>query len=235
MSPDATRRFTDQEVALVLRKAAEIDEAEGSEPKGLSIADLRQIAREVGLSPGAIDRAVAGLDKRRAPAPLLRGAPLVRRAAHAVPGDLSEEAIARLIRLVDERAATAGSVTEALGSVRWTSSDRVRSQQVSITASGGETAIQVVEKAAPGARFVVHFVPAIWGWVAAGIAVGALGITGGGLAAAMAAGVLAGATAGRLVWDSMSAMSAGRVERLAAELSREAHEAAGRGLIAPGD
>jgi hypothetical protein len=51
----------------------------------------------------------------------------------------------------------------------------------------------------------------------------------------MAAGVLAGATAGRLVWDSMSAMSAGRVERLAAELSREAHEAAGRGLIAPGD
>ena len=67
MSPDATRRFTDQEVALVLRKAAEIDEAEGSEPKGLSIADLRQIAREVGLSPGAIDRAVAALDKRRAP------------------------------------------------------------------------------------------------------------------------------------------------------------------------
>jgi hypothetical protein len=71
--------------------------------------------------------------------------------------------------------------------------------------------------------------------VAAGIAVGTFGITGGGLAAAMGAGVLAGAAAGRLVWDSTSARSAGRVERLAAELSREAHEAAGRGLIAPGD
>jgi hypothetical protein len=44
-------------------------------------------------------------------------------------------------------------------------------------------------------------------------------------------GLGGGATAGRLVWSWLSARSRDRVERLAAELSREGREAAGRGEV----
>lgn len=123
---DGSRRFTDQEVALVLRRASELDEAGPSEASGggLSLEDLRDIAREVGISP---------------------------------------QAIARVVRIVDERADSAGSVTEALGSVRWTGSDRLRSTRVSITPAKGETVIEVVEKAEPRLRRIFYFVPAAWG------------------------------------------------------------------------
>ena len=61
----STRRFTDREVALVLRAATEIDESEGSGTGagGISLDDLREIAREVGISGPAIERAVAQLDR----------------------------------------------------------------------------------------------------------------------------------------------------------------------------
>src|SRR5690606_27722163 len=56
---DESRRFTDREVALILRRAAEIDEREGHDASGsLSWGDLRGIAAEVGISPDAVDRAV---------------------------------------------------------------------------------------------------------------------------------------------------------------------------------
>jgi len=85
---DSSRRFTDREVALILRRASEIDEREGRYGEGaLSQADLREIAAEVGISPNAVDRAVAAMSDRRAPSTLL-GAPLVRRTVHDVPEEL---------------------------------------------------------------------------------------------------------------------------------------------------
>lgn len=119
MSSDESRRFTDREVALVLKKASEIEESVGSGAGGaLSLEDLNEIAKEVGISPEAISQAVAGLDRGGGVGAAVWGAPTVHRAAHAVAGELNEEAIARLIRLVDDRTDTAGAVSEALGSVR---------------------------------------------------------------------------------------------------------------------
>jgi len=62
---EASRRFTDREVAPVLRSATELDDQDGSADGsgvGLSLEELREIAREVGISRPAIDRAVDGLD-----------------------------------------------------------------------------------------------------------------------------------------------------------------------------
>lgn len=66
MSMDPTRRFTDREVAIVLRKASEIDEGEGADAgsgAGLSLEDLKEIAREVGISAQAIDRAARKVEE----------------------------------------------------------------------------------------------------------------------------------------------------------------------------
>jgi hypothetical protein len=233
MSSDESRRFTDREVAIILKKAAEIDENEGkSSAGGLSIDELKEVAVGAGISPSSIEEAARRLEKRPSQNPL-RGSPLVRRSVHAVSGELNTEAIARLIRLVDERTDATGSVTEALGSVRWTSRERFRSQQVDITPQAGETRIQVVEKIAPRLRRVLHLLPAAWGLMIAGPIVSSaqgvpasLGIVVAVLSAA------AGAAVGRGIFATISSRSAQRVERLAADVAREAHDASRSGLLA---
>lgn len=136
---------------MVLHKASEIDEAEGDGSRsGLSLEDLTEIAKEVGISSAAIHRAVAGLDRRRPMTPTLTGAPLVRKVVHAIPGELNEQAIEQLVRLIDERAEGAGTISEALGSVRWTSSDRFKSTRISITPGGGRRRSRSSRKSCPG-------------------------------------------------------------------------------------
>jgi hypothetical protein len=98
----------------------------------------------------------------------------------------------------------------------------------------GETRIQVVEKMAPRLRRVLHFLPAAWGLMFAAPLLGrtesvtALTAT---IIAVLGAG--AGAAIGRGIFALKSARSAQRVERLAADIAREAYEASKSGLLAP--
>jgi hypothetical protein len=231
----SSRRFTDREVALVLKKAAEIDEASGAGPSGgLALRDLEEIAKEVGISPDALTRAVEGLARNRTPSVNVRGAPLSRRVVHAVEGELNEDGLARLVRYMDENADSPGAVSQALGSIRWTSTERMKSLQVAITPVDGETRIQVVEKTATRLRNVLHLVPTSWGLVLGGTALASAQAIGGGdaMAAAIAAPIL-GLAIGRGIWTWISRSSAKRVERLAEGLSREAEEAVRRGHTQP--
>jgi hypothetical protein len=173
----------------------------------------------VGISPSAIQRAVAQLDRGRRLGPSLAGAPLVRKAAHAVPTTLERGDIADLVRIVDEHTDAAGAVTEALGSVRWTSSDRIRSTRVSITPGPSETSIEVVEKTTPRMRRIFHALPAAWAVMLAGPVVGALEPSlAGGLGLAALAAVVGGGL-GRAAWSLWSASSARRVRSLAETLA----------------
>jgi len=226
---EESRRFTDREVAVILRKASELDEAvDSGSAGGLSLSELEEIAREVGISPSAIQRAVAQLDRGRRLGPSLAGAPLVRKAAHAVPTTLNREAIAELVRIVDERTDAAGAVTEALGSVRWTSSDRFRSTRVSVTPGSSETAIEVVEKTTPRIRRIFHALPAAWAVMLAGSAVGALDVSAAGGVGLAAMAVLVGGGLGRAAWSLWSASSARRVRSLAETLADASLDAAAK-------
>jgi hypothetical protein len=197
---EASRRFTDREVALVLKKASEIEEAQARDgARGLSLEDLQEIAREVGISAESVEAAVS-----------FAPAPLVRQAVHAVEGELGREALARLIGVVDERVSGAGSVAEALGTVRWTGRSRFKSTQVSLTPRAGERMIQVVEKTEPHLASVIQIVPGAWGGII-GLAVASpLGLGGLGIAAAVVGGVAVGVTAGRLAWARVSEGSRAR-------------------------
>jgi hypothetical protein len=220
---EGSRRFTDREVALVLKRAAELDDAEvEGAPSGLSLGDLTEIAGEVGISPAAIQKAVAGLDRRSPVGPALAGAPLVRRAVHAVPGTLDETAIARLIRLVDAEADAAGTVSEALGSVRWTASDRFMGTQVNFAPGGDQTSIEVMEKASPRLRRILHLVPAAWSLMLSGPVVGATALGSIETAGVAALAVVAGLGVGRAAWTIISRRSGRRVHRLAETLATAA-------------
>jgi hypothetical protein len=118
--------------------------------------------------------------------------------------------------------------------VRWTGSGRFRSTQISLTPEAGETVIQVVEKAAPHLRPLVHLIPAAWGAMLALGALAPLALPAAGAAATavgglvVLAGAVAGTAAGRLAWSWMSWSSGRRVEHLAADLADAAREATGR-------
>ena len=229
---DDSRRFTDREVALVLKRASEMElSPEGEPASGLSLSELREIAREVGITAEAIDSAVASLERGRRNVPGLAGAPRVRKAVHAVAGELDQDGIARLMRLVDERTDNAGTISEALGSVRWTGQDRLKSTRISVTPRAGEMTIEVVEKAEPRLRRIFHLVPASWGLILAPALFPTLG--GSTLAAAgIFAGTIAvGAGLGRAAWNLVSAASGRRVRRLAEGIAAEATAAVRQGQV----
>jgi hypothetical protein len=219
---DASRRFTDREVTAVLRKAVEIDERRGREAReALSLEDLREIAKEVGISPGAMDEAVHALG-RRAQGPDLLAAPLTHRAVHDVRGELDRGGLAQLLRVVDDRADGAGNVTEALGAVRWTSEDRFSTMQISLTPEAGRTRIQVVEKTRPRLRRIMHLLPAAWGAMLAGPVVGWLQPSTLGVVGLAVAGAMGGLAAGRAAWTFLASRSRNRVSTLARAMAKEA-------------
>ena len=226
---DANRRFSEREVALVLRKATEMEEHQGTSGSGLSLEELEQIAGEVGISPALIRRAVAELDTKRARSNPLMGAPLSHEAIRAVAGELGPEETAALIAVVERNSDQLGVVTEALGSTRWTARDRFRTTQVAITSAKGGTTVRVVERASARLKGMLHGIPAAWGAILSIAALGSAAPESLPFVFALGAtlnGALAGGLVGRFVWQRISAARAARVERLAAELALEAVNAA---------
>jgi len=230
--PSPDRRFTDQEVALVLQRAAEIEERRVTvaPARGLSLGELREIAREVGLSPDVIDEAVRTMQSGARPRTVsVLGAPLSSKVARGVPGRLSEAAMQGLVRAIEDRVEATGTVTEALGTVRWTSIGRGhkfdRTTQVSIHSKSDETQIQVVQRYPSGLRTVLHALPGLWG---AGIGVG-VAASAGGISTAVGVGIVAGVAAlgvgiGRGIWSLLARRNAAEVERVADALANAARE-----------
>lgn len=215
----------------MLKRASEIEESVGEEvghAAGLSLAELEEIGREVGISADSLRRAVAGLERSPPLLSRLAGAPLVQRAVHAVPARLDDTAVRDLVAIVDREVEGAGALSEALGSVRWTASDRFRDTQIRISPGDDQTTIEVVEKTKSRLRLVMQGVPVMWGVIAA------MPVIASGIALPVAVGVAAasgivGGLMGRGAWTQLARRSDTRVHRLAADLADRAAESLPRG------
>ena len=62
--PPSVRQFSDREVALILKTAAELQQRDAPTARGLSLAELEQVAADVGMDPALIRRAVQELEVR---------------------------------------------------------------------------------------------------------------------------------------------------------------------------
>ena len=83
------RRYTDREMKLIFERADEADvEAQGE--GGHTLAEMQEIARQVGLSPDDIAKAASTLRAPAASFPLL-GAPVRFRASRMLPVKLTED------------------------------------------------------------------------------------------------------------------------------------------------
>ena len=218
------RRFTDQDVAVILRRASELDRgSHDTGGRGLSLQDLQDIGREVGIDPEVVRRAASEVSRReRVHLDALFGATPVHRQLRAVAGELGREELTELVRVVDARVPAQGTVAEALGTIRWNSSERFLSRQVSFEPSTEDTLIRVEERFPDRVRAMLHAIPAAYGLVF-GLALG-LKLVGGLVAGAAFSAVLAamGWTAGRPIWNVLAGRSRRRVEALADELAERA-------------
>ena len=220
------RRYTDDEVAQVLQRAADLDRDTGSATlaKGLSLTELRDIAAEAGIDPVMVTRAaseLSGRRSRRSTGGVLGGSGVVGRTA-ALPGRMDREALGHLVDIVDAEASEQGTVGEALGSVRWTSTNRFLSRQVVLQPGDTESVVRVEERYTGRARAVIHLLPMTYA-AGAGLATGAQFFGAGAAQASVAVGAaLAGFGVGRAIWSFLRARSTRRVERLIDKLGEEA-------------
>ncbi|HEX9887583.1 MAG TPA: hypothetical protein VGA70_13885 [Longimicrobiales bacterium] len=218
------RRYTDDEVTRILRRATELEGRLPALPpgEGVNLTELREIAREVGIDAGAVSRAAAELDR-----PETQGAgsavARVHRDVRVVPR-IDREGTADLVRHVDRRVSAQGTVTEALGGVRWSGEAGLKSVQVAIHDTAEGTVISVEERY-PKIPELLHILPAIWG-TAFGAAAGEA------LAASMfvttLVGLVLGVLLGHGIWRLIASGSAKRVRLLADELALAAVQARGR-------
>jgi hypothetical protein len=157
-APGKDRKFNDEEVALIIKRAAELQQTEqvaSESSSALTLSEVEQIAKEAGIDPMLIRRAALSLDS---PSTVNRpsiwaGAPTRLVFERVVDGEVSPEMFETL---VDEIRRTFGDngMPSVLGrSLAWTSSLRGgrrrsvgRQIDVNIVPRGGVTTIRVEEE-----------------------------------------------------------------------------------------
>jgi len=158
---DATRnerKFSEEEVALIIKRATELQQTEQVEQEpstALSLSQVEQIAKEAGIDPLLVRRAAQGIDRpstANRPSPLV-GAPTRLVFERVVDGEIS---VQDFESLVNELRRTFGEngVPSVLGrTLAWTSTGtgaRRRSTgrqiDVSVISRGGLTTIRVEEE-----------------------------------------------------------------------------------------
>lgn len=195
------RRYSDEELALILRKASELQETprgRGSRVSagGFLLEEIQSIALEAGIDPGAVTRAVALLgileqEGKRGLAATIFGGPDKFHMDSEIPGCLPSEGMGRILEEIRRTAEHQGKVTEVLGGVEWQTVGELSAINVNITPAGDRTSIQIVGNrgAAAGATFILPLVgAAVLGGVLGAIttpesAAGIVGVVGGTLGA----------------------------------------------------
>lgn len=111
---DDQRVYSDEEFAVILRKAAELasrPEVPAASPSGLTLTEMKSAAAQAGLDPALIERAARMLVTQGATSPIerLTGGPLRHSQEARFPVKLDEHSAARLLSAVRITAGVAGS------------------------------------------------------------------------------------------------------------------------------
>src|SRR5687767_11432039 len=118
------RRYSDDEVALIIQRASELQQADAAarEPgSGLSLTELEEVALEAGLDPALVRRAAADVDTRQ-PSDVfsrLLGAPTRIQVGRTVDGELPAEAFELLVNELRRTLADSGQASVLGRTLAW--------------------------------------------------------------------------------------------------------------------
>lgn len=165
--PVEKRRYSDKELALIIKRAAELEGRVGAEvPGGVhSLAEIQQIAEEAGLDPELILQAAASLESSAlSRKSLILGAPTEFRFHRTIDAEIDESDLGELISTIRQVMGHEGEVSNVLGVAEWkhyTQSEFERAlsrssprDHVEISPRPGETKIRVTSRYAKQAARV---------------------------------------------------------------------------------
>lgn len=223
------RRYTDEEFALILRKAFELQERPGAAtpPDGLALSDIQAIAREVGLDPALVERAAA-LVGTASEGPLARlcGGPVKYQLTYSAEHEVPRDELARLVDVIRQVTGHHGTADEVLGALEWKTVGELSQTHVTVRPRDGRTAVHVSTDRS-GAAILTIFLPGTAWFIAMGITGAALDPQGAAAVFLLMGGALAGWLATiRTMWRSGSNRYRAKLRALMAALSDEVDRAA---------
>jgi hypothetical protein len=229
--------YTDEELALILNKAAEQQEG-GARPGAgrYTLAEIQEIAAGAGIAPSHVASVAAELrQNRERSAPTFLGAPWRFRSEETIDGEVTDDVVGELIDIARRELGMQGRVNEALGAIEWTARDSLGAEYVTITRRGGRTTISVLSARTDAAALtgVLGVTGAVLGSVALGFAIFA---TGGIIAPVAAAAGVASGTGGswlsmRTTWRRLARRYAERAAALSEALVSAAKRAVDEGRV----
>ncbi len=148
---DDQRVYSDEEFAVILRKAAEMPgpaEATATSQEGLTLNEMKAAAAQAGLDPALVERAAQMLVANTPASPFERliGGPLRHEKLARLPIPLDESTAARLLSAVRINAGVAGSRdrghSSAMG-MTWHDGGELESLRVTAQPDGDGTTVSV--------------------------------------------------------------------------------------------
>lgn len=123
------RRYSEKELGLIFKRAAEMQEEVGATQEsgarsdsGFTLAEMQQIASDVGIASRHVATAAAGLRSGGASQQhFLLGAPTRFRFEHTLDVEVSDDVIGEMIDVARRETGMQGQVQQVLGAVRWNS------------------------------------------------------------------------------------------------------------------
>jgi hypothetical protein len=176
------RRYSEEEFALILRKASEIQLSDrGSAGEGtaggLTLDEIRSIAAEAGINPESVTRAASIMgamewDEKRSFMSTVFGGPSKFHLDCEIPGRIPPEEMGRILEQIRRAAEHQGEASEVLGGVEWKTVGDLNAINVNISPRDDSTSVQIV-----GDRSGAGALSFIFPMMASAILVGALGGT----------------------------------------------------------
>jgi len=234
LTRDAGERYTEQQLGEILRRAAERQEGLKSEADGrFSLAEIQQIASEVGIAPAHVAAAAAELlESPPLPTGGVLGAPSVFRFERWIEGEVPTAAIGELFDIARRETDLQGQVSEVLDTVEWRGRGQLGATSVSVARRGRRTKISVYVSRGDAAAVVATTTSTggLLATVGIGTALGASVAAAGPLAVAAVAVAVGWGGAGswlamRGIWRRIAKSWAPRVEALGLQLVEAAQRA----------
>jgi hypothetical protein len=218
------RRYSDDEVALILRKATEAGAPSGGsrDRDGVTLEELKEIGGEVGIEPAAIDAAARHVAMVRIQEKGgLLGASLTPGYEVTVPGRTSPEKLRDAVAVIRRAMGRQGIVHAEFEGLEWQARDMLGGRYVSLQPGADGTHVRVFGNFRDGAFLTAVLAGVPGGAVASAIVGSALKALGLGVPlgwAVLPVGIAAGVLGARFLLKRLISRESRALETAASEL-----------------
>ena len=233
------RKYTDQEFAVILRKASELSrspDAAAHRQDGVSLAEMKAIAEELGMDPVLIERAAHLMPAGSSESALERvlGGPIKLRLDAYLAAELTEEKAAHLLALVRAAAEQQGEGEATASGMSWHSVGDGSQVLVNVHTEGDGTRVRLMMDRRGGLAIIGTF--SLLGALSVGIVtligLETLDVSSVVVGWTVFGGLVTGAlAAGRAVWASNTRKVRDHMSSLMATISRSLEDDEGGALV----